>query len=433
MRMPRSPIPPVIRPQRPICSFPTLTFSRPPLPPELPPPSTNPPLPSIPADAISLFWPTPTVTPLLFPIPAFSSPPPTVTVTPLLPATKLTGLPLAPVTGGSSPLPPTAIWPCVLTLSTVAICPTESRVRVWLWKSSTCTWPRCTLTDEPVLPEVTVNRVPLTTAARNGVSIAKCCTFSTCASTEIVPKYCFTVVNGLACPLSRIGSCVLGPTSTVSWPRVKVAWPLAMVRIISLSGTMPPRFSGCQWLSTETNTSPRNWAASQSSASAADGIRRAIAARRPTMGRSMGAAARSRSEVYVDLRPIWRQSNREGLSYSVNIALSGEPLLTEITDEYMRGRMAAARAYTLVLLKKGPAYETPDVRSAQQKAVVWEHVRRNMRLKEEGTMALVGPLAGGGDIVGISVFTVPERAAKALMEEDPGVDAGIFTYEIATW
>jgi len=107
--------------------------------------------------------------------------------------------------------------------------------------------------------------------------------------------------------------------------------------------------------------------------------------------------------------------------------------LTEITDEYMRGRMAAARAYTLVLLKKGPAYETPDVRSAQQKAVVWEHVRRNMRLKKEGTMALVGPLAGGGDIVGISVFTVPERAAKALMEEDPGVDAGIFTYEIATW
>jgi hypothetical protein len=99
----------------------------------------------------------------------------------------------------------------------------------------------------------------------------------------------------------------------------------------------------------------------------------------------------------------------------------------------MRAQMAASRPYTLVFLKKGPAYELPDGRSPEQKAIVWEHVRRNMRLKAEGTKALVGPLAGGGEIVGLSVFTVPERDVRKLMEDDPGVRAGVFSYEIATW
>lgn len=99
----------------------------------------------------------------------------------------------------------------------------------------------------------------------------------------------------------------------------------------------------------------------------------------------------------------------------------------------MRAQMAASRPYTLVFLKKGPVYELPDARSPEQKAIVWEHVRRNMRLKAQGKKALVGPLAGGGEIVGISVFTVPESEVTLLMEEDPGVRAGVFIYQIATW
>ena len=95
--------------------------------------------------------------------------------------------------------------------------------------------------------------------------------------------------------------------------------------------------------------------------------------------------------------------------------------------------MSATRAYTLVFLKKGPAYQLPDGRSPEQKSIVWEHVRRNMRLQFEGKKALVGPLAGAGEIVGISVFTVSEGEARALMEDDPGVRAGVFVYEVAAW
>jgi hypothetical protein len=105
----------------------------------------------------------------------------------------------------------------------------------------------------------------------------------------------------------------------------------------------------------------------------------------------------------------------------------------EITDEYIKAKVESGRGYVTSLLKKGPAYEPPSARSPEQAALVWEHVRRNMQLQQAGTKALVGPVMGGGDIVGITVFTVPEAEARALMDEDPAVKAGIFTYELVTW
>jgi hypothetical protein len=105
----------------------------------------------------------------------------------------------------------------------------------------------------------------------------------------------------------------------------------------------------------------------------------------------------------------------------------------EITDDYMKAKVQSGRGYATSLLKKGPAYEPPNARSPEKAAIVWEHVRRNMQLQQAGTKALVGPVMGGGDIVGITVFTVSEPEARALMDEDPAVKAGIFTYEIVTW
>jgi hypothetical protein len=105
----------------------------------------------------------------------------------------------------------------------------------------------------------------------------------------------------------------------------------------------------------------------------------------------------------------------------------------EITDDYMKSRLATARGYATVLLKKGPAYEPPDTRSPEKARIVWEHGRRNMRLQAEGIKALVGPIGGGGDFVGLSVFNVGAEQARALMEEDGAVKAGIFVYEMVTW
>lgn len=105
----------------------------------------------------------------------------------------------------------------------------------------------------------------------------------------------------------------------------------------------------------------------------------------------------------------------------------------EITDAYMKAKIDSGRGYATVLLKRGPAYEPPNARSAEKAAIVWEHVRRNMQLQQAGKKALVGPVMGGGDIVGLTVFSVSEPEARALMDEDPAVKAGIFAYELVTW
>ena len=106
--------------------------------------------------------------------------------------------------------------------------------------------------------------------------------------------------------------------------------------------------------------------------------------------------------------------------------------MPEISDEYMKARLQTVRAYTLVLLKKGPAYAPPDSRPADQSAIVREHGRRNMALQVEGKLAIVGPLSGGGETVGLYIFTVPEAEVRAIMDSDVAFQASIFTYEVMT-
>lgn len=107
--------------------------------------------------------------------------------------------------------------------------------------------------------------------------------------------------------------------------------------------------------------------------------------------------------------------------------------MIEISDAYMQERIAQARAYPMVLLKAGPNYQPPQSRTPEQAAIVREHGRRNMQMHAEGKMALVGPVFGALPLVGICVFTVAADEARAIMEGDPALKAGIFVYEVATW
>jgi len=106
--------------------------------------------------------------------------------------------------------------------------------------------------------------------------------------------------------------------------------------------------------------------------------------------------------------------------------------MVEISDDYMRARLQTVRPYAMVLLKKGPAYQDQATRTPEQATIVWNHGRRNMALSAEGKMSLVGPIAGGGNVVGICVFTVPEAEARRLMDGDGAVQAGIFVYDLVT-
>lgn len=107
--------------------------------------------------------------------------------------------------------------------------------------------------------------------------------------------------------------------------------------------------------------------------------------------------------------------------------------MVEISDDYMKARLDTVQSYTVVLLKKGPVYAPPDTRPAEQGKIVREHGRRNMALQAEGKLAIVGPLGGGGDFVGLYIFAVPEAEVRTIMDSDPAYLAQIFTYEVMTF
>jgi len=99
--------------------------------------------------------------------------------------------------------------------------------------------------------------------------------------------------------------------------------------------------------------------------------------------------------------------------------------LPEITDEHMQARLAKTRDYTLVILHTTPKTFTDD-----GMPIIWEHGRLNMRLMDAGILAVVMPVAEDCDIAGIQVFTVGTDEARTVMDADPGVAAGIFSYDI---
>jgi hypothetical protein len=99
--------------------------------------------------------------------------------------------------------------------------------------------------------------------------------------------------------------------------------------------------------------------------------------------------------------------------------------LPAISDDYMRSRLSQAEGYTLVLLRTTSKYSRPAADT-----VVWEHGRRNMALQESGLMPIVCPVRDDSDLAGLGIFTVPPERVAQILSEDPGVKAGIFTFEV---
>jgi hypothetical protein len=98
--------------------------------------------------------------------------------------------------------------------------------------------------------------------------------------------------------------------------------------------------------------------------------------------------------------------------------------VTEITDDYMRENMAKTREYTLVLLRAGEQYGKDG-----SDAIVWEHGRRNFSLRADGLLSIVCPVLDDTDLCGAGIFATSIERAAEIMDDDPGVRAGVFTYE----
>lgn len=99
--------------------------------------------------------------------------------------------------------------------------------------------------------------------------------------------------------------------------------------------------------------------------------------------------------------------------------------MAEITDEMMRSAMATVRPYTVVLLNEGPNYRMVGVEK-----IIWEHGRRNFSLRADGLLSIVCPVADDTLLCGVGIFDSDPEQVRELMEDDPGVRAGVFTYEL---
>jgi hypothetical protein len=95
------------------------------------------------------------------------------------------------------------------------------------------------------------------------------------------------------------------------------------------------------------------------------------------------------------------------------------------TDEEMGQLLPNATAYAVVILKQGPRFADPGA-----PAIIWEHGRRNFGLRDDGVLAVVLPVTDGSDVCGIAVFATTVEDATAIMNDDPGVAARVFTYEV---
>lgn len=99
--------------------------------------------------------------------------------------------------------------------------------------------------------------------------------------------------------------------------------------------------------------------------------------------------------------------------------------MTTITDEFMREQLRKTRNYSVVILKKAS-----DRIPAGAEKIVWEHGRRNFQLRADGLLSIVCPVSDGSDVSGIGIFNAGVDEVRKIMDEDPGVKAGMFVYDI---
>jgi hypothetical protein len=95
-----------------------------------------------------------------------------------------------------------------------------------------------------------------------------------------------------------------------------------------------------------------------------------------------------------------------------------------ITDEEMQGALAKVKRYTLLVLEAGPRRRDPGV-----EAIIREHARRNLQLRDAGLLRIVCPV-GGEVLAGVGVFDASLEEVDALMKDDPAVKEGVLVYSL---
>ncbi len=98
--------------------------------------------------------------------------------------------------------------------------------------------------------------------------------------------------------------------------------------------------------------------------------------------------------------------------------------MTVIDDAFMREMLGQTKPYCVVILRATDKAGEPGAQ-----AVVWEHGRRNFQLRADGVLRVVCPIRDGG-VKGVGIFSTDPEETRRLMDDDPCVRAGLFTYDL---
>ncbi|MGC4935479.1 hypothetical protein ACLQ3C_17565 [Gordonia sp. DT30] len=104
--------------------------------------------------------------------------------------------------------------------------------------------------------------------------------------------------------------------------------------------------------------------------------------------------------------------------------------LPKITDHEMRTIIQYSQPYSVVVLRAGPQFGTPEAHD-----IIWEHSRRNFSLRAKGDLAVILGVNEPGtesnsEVRGFGVFDKDVETTTKIMNDDPGVQAGVFEFEV---
>jgi hypothetical protein len=105
--------------------------------------------------------------------------------------------------------------------------------------------------------------------------------------------------------------------------------------------------------------------------------------------------------------------------------------LPALSDEEFAAFRAKASDYALCILSAGPNYQTLGRNAAGGPSeIIYNHGKRNVALSAAGLLHIVCPITDDGPIRGIGIFSGDLEEARRIMAADPGVQAGVFTFEL---
>jgi uncharacterized protein YndB with AHSA1/START domain len=147
------------------------------------------------------------------------------------------------------------------------------------------------------------------------------------------------------------------------------------------------------------------------------------------------AVAPDRTSVVLTHRHLDRHGDgwegmRDAVSSGWNLDgfgsfLAADQPLPWIGDDAMRARLAASGPYTMAVLLPTEQLVRPHV-----DPIIWAHGRRNMALIATGIAPVITPVTAPDGPSGFAIFTTDLAETRRILDADPGVMAGIFTYEV---